>query len=66
MQKEELRLEPTEIINRKYSEMINSKYLRKTFDFYGLSLRLGAHEKSLLAQDEVFVALMKENEAVNK
>ena len=44
--------------------MVNCKYLRKTFDFYGMSLRLGAHERTLLAKDEVFVALMKDNEAL--
>ncbi len=43
---EDRRLDPPEMIEMRYTEIINNKYLRKTFDFYGLNLRLGAHERT--------------------
>jgi hypothetical protein len=43
---EDRRLDANEMIELRYTEILNNKYLRKTFDFYGLKLRLGAHERS--------------------
>lgn len=62
---EDIRLDANQIIDLRYSETLNKKYLRKTFDFYGLSLRLGAHERSQLASNEVFQTLLSEKDELN-
>lgn len=59
---EDRRLDAKEMIDVRYSETINNKYLRTTFDFYGLNLRLGAHERTQLAQNGVFQTLLNEKE----
>ena len=43
---EDRRLDAQEMIELRYTETLNSKYLRGVFDFYGLNIRLGAHERS--------------------
>lgn len=51
--KEDARVSVPEALRRKYASMTNADYLNEVFDFYGITLRLQAHEKKKIAKNLV-------------
>jgi cell shape-determining protein MreC len=60
--KEDAKLSVTELIARKYDVLINNQYLDHTFDFYGMSFRLQAHERKKIAKNKALNVLLSQKE----